>query len=86
MEDEKQGGATTISILLNVKGKESHATLQANVKVTGEAIRCATMTGCDYDVYGSKMLGTSCATMTGCGYDVYCNDAAVSSMQRQCTS
>eukprot|EP00961_Rhodomonas_salina_P102821 1382897-Rhodomonas_salina.1 len=32
MEDEKQGGATTISILLNVKGKESHATLLANVK------------------------------------------------------
>eukprot|EP00961_Rhodomonas_salina_P102820 1382896-Rhodomonas_salina.1 len=76
MEDEKQGGATTISILLNVKGKESHATLQVNVKVTG----------CDYDVYCSKMLGASCATMTGCGYDVYCNNAAVSSMQRQCTS
>eukprot|EP00961_Rhodomonas_salina_P263859 3566101-Rhodomonas_salina.1 len=69
MEDEKQGGATTISILL-------HATLRANVKVTGEAIRCATITGCDYDVYGSKMLGTNCTTMTGCGYDVYCNDAA----------
>eukprot|EP00961_Rhodomonas_salina_P107312 1444864-Rhodomonas_salina.1 len=71
MEDEKQGGATTISILLNVNGKESHATLRANVnlKVTDKAIHCATMTGCDYDVDGSKMLGTSCTTMTGCGYD-----------------